>query len=112
MWFYFGAQTPASENLFQTGWFVEGLLSQTLIVHLIRTRKIPFFQSRASWPLLFTTLVVMAVGIYLPFSFLGKALGFVPLPRAYFGALILILLAYSALAQGVKQIFIRRYGYD
>jgi P-type Mg2+ transporter len=112
MWFYFRANHPGAQSLFQTGWFVEGLLSQTLIVHMIRTRKIPFFQSRASWPLLMTTAIVMAIGIWLPFSLIGKNLGFVPLPGKYFVWLLALLLSYCALTQVAKNWFIRRYGYN
>ena len=66
MWYVFAANSPEKQSLFQSGWFVEGLLSQTLIVHMIRTQKIPFFQSVASWQLLLTTAIIMAIGIYTP----------------------------------------------
>jgi Mg2+-importing ATPase len=66
MWFVFGANTPEAQTLFQSGWFIVGLLTQTLIVHLIRTPKIPFFQSHASTPLMVMTGIIMAVGIFLP----------------------------------------------
>ncbi len=79
MYYIFKAATPASQSLFQSGWFVEGLLSQTLIVHLIRTRKIPFVQSTASAPVLLVTFAIMAIGLYLPFSPFASALQFVPL---------------------------------
>ncbi|HEX4932632.1 MAG TPA: HAD-IC family P-type ATPase, partial [Gemmatimonadaceae bacterium] len=103
MWFVFGAQTPAQAALFQTGWFVESLMSQTLIIHVIRTNRLPFVQSRASRPLLLTTLLVMAIGAWLPFSPLAPALGFVALPPAYWGILAAILLAYLSLAWGIKR---------
>ena len=73
----------ADASLFQTGWFVESLLTQTLIIHVIRTNRIPFLQSRASWPLIVTTAVIMVVGAWLPFSPLGPSLGFTPLPPLY-----------------------------
>ena len=111
MWFYFKANSPQSQGLFQSAWFVEGLLSQTLIVHLIRTRRIPFLQSRASTPLLVTTAIVMAVGLYLPFSSFGASLGFVPLPLTYFPWLVGILVLYCVLAQLVKVWFTKKYGY-
>jgi Mg2+-importing ATPase len=79
---------------------------------MIRTRKIPFIQSRASWPLLLTTSLIMAAGIYLPFSWLGRGLGFVPLPLDYFAWLVAFLLGYCVLTQFVKSWFIRRYGYQ
>jgi Mg2+-importing ATPase len=91
---------------------VEGLLSQTLIVHMIRTRKIPFIQSRAAWPLVVTTIIIMAVGIYLPFSPIAGALHMTALPRQYFAWLALTLLSYAILTQIVKTWFARRYGYN
>ena len=74
MWFVFGANSVESQALFQTGWFVEGLLSQTLIVHMIRTRKIPFIQSMASLPLILTTALIMAAGILIPYTYVGASL--------------------------------------
>jgi Mg2+-importing ATPase len=112
LFFVFRANAPARQALFQSGWFVEGLLSQTLIVHMIRTRKIPFLQSSPSLPLALATATVMAAGILLPFTPLGEALGMVPLPRAFFGWLVLILLSYAVLAQAVKSWYVRRYGYN
>ena len=91
MLYGFGAWTNPA--LFQTGWFVESLLTQTLIIHIIRTAKVPFFESRASTALIATSLIIAAVGIAIPFSRLGHFLGFVPLPPAYFIALGLILVA-------------------
>ncbi len=109
MWYVFGCQSPEMQMLFQSGWFIEGLLSQTLIVHMIRTRKIPFIQSRASWPVLLMTGVVMAVGIVLPFTSLGASVGLMPLPWSYFPWLVLTLLAYCTLTQAVKAWYIRRF---
>jgi len=103
------AQQPHFVSMFQTGWFIESLLSQTLIVHMIRTRKIPFIQSSASLPVTLTTLTVMAVGILLPFSPLGAKIGLVPLPLVYFLWLAATLLCYSILTQIVKQWYIRRF---
>jgi len=96
--------------LFQTGWFVESLLTQTLIIHIIRTAKIPFFQSRASTALITTTLIIAAIGIALPYSWLAGFLGFVPLPPTYWIALCLILPSYVVLTHVVKTWFIRRFG--
>ena len=95
---------------FQTGWFVESLLTQTLIIHIIRTNRIPFFQSRASWPLMMTTAVIMVVGVWLPHSPLGPVLGFVPLPLLYWPLLLLTLTGYVLLTQVVKTWLARRYG--
>jgi Mg2+-importing ATPase len=89
--------------LFQTGWFVESLLTQTLIIHVIRTRRIPLLQSRASWPLMVTTAVVMIIGAWLPFSPIGPALGFEPLPPLYWPLLVLTLVGYAFLTQVVKE---------
>lgn len=111
MWFVFGANTIEKQALFQSGWFVEGLLSQTLIVHMIRTRQIPFFQSIASIPLLLSTFVIMAIGIYIPYSYVGHSMGLSSLPGNYFYWLIAILLSYCVLTQVVKGWFIRRYDF-
>jgi len=100
------------EQLFHTGWFVESLLTQTLIVHIIRTQRIPFIQSRASKSMLFTTLLVMAVGCWLPFSPVAHFLGFTPLPAIFFLWMAGFLLAYSILTHTVKMWFARRFGLD
>jgi Mg2+-importing ATPase len=94
--------------LFQTGWFVESLLTQTLIIHVIRTNKIPFIQSRASWQLIITTGAIMLVGMWLPSSPIGQWLGLVPLPMQYWPLLLLTLISYVALTQAVKVWLIRR----
>lgn len=112
MWWVFQANAAEHQTLFQSGWFVVGLLSQTLIVHMIRTRRIPFFQSRAAWPLMIMTLVVMALGIALPFSPLADYLHLQALPLSYFPWLVLILGGYMTLTQGVKGIYSRRYGWQ
>jgi Mg2+-importing ATPase len=97
-------------ELFHTGWFVESLFTQTLIIHVIRTSKIPFVQSRASKPLLFTSLAIVAVGALLPFSPLAKLLGFVPLPWTYWLWLAGMLVIYVLLTQVVKTWFYRKFG--
>jgi P-type Mg2+ transporter len=94
--------------LFQTGWFVESLLTQTLIIHVIRTNKIPFIQSRASDPLLMTTMAIMLVGALLPFSPIGPWLGLVPLPVAFWPFLLMTLLLYVVLTQLVKMRLVHR----
>ncbi|MGW0735851.1 magnesium-translocating P-type ATPase [Streptomyces sp. NPDC002851] len=109
LWYVFGADSEAHAALFQSGWFVEGLLSQTLIVHMIRTRKIPFIQSRAAWPVMVMTVAAVLTGLALPFSPLASSLGFVPLPLGYFPWLVATLLAYCALTQLVKTWYIRRF---
>jgi P-type Mg2+ transporter len=114
MFFLFHANTvePAKQGLFQAGWFVEGLLSQTLIVHMIRTRKIPFIQSRATPVMTLATLIVMAMGIAIPFTPVGAALRFQPLPGAYFLWLGGTLISYAVLTQIVKTWFARKWGYN
>ena len=112
MWWVFHANTVEMQTLFQSGWFIEGLLSQTLIVHMIRTRRIPFVQSRAAWPLFAMTLVVMAVGIALPFSPLASYLQLQALPLSYFPWLVAILAGYMVLTQAVKGFYSRRYGWQ
>ncbi|MGW1776083.1 magnesium-translocating P-type ATPase [Streptomyces sp. NPDC002104] len=110
MWHVFGANSKEHEALFQSGWFIEGLLSQTLIVHMIRTRRIPFIQSRASWPVMVMTVLGVLTGLFLPFSPLAPSLGFVALPASYFPWLIGVLLAYCTLTQLLKTVYIRRFG--
>lgn len=107
MWFVFGANTPEQVQLFNSGWFVEGLLSQTLIVHMIRTSRWPFLQSTASLPVLLLTGIIIAIGMVIPFTPLGAALGMVPLPMRYFGWLWAILGAYCLLTQAIKLWYIR-----
>jgi len=109
LWWIIGANSTANQALFQSGWFVEGLLSQTLIVYMIRTRRIPFFQSWPCVPLLVTTMVTMAVGAVLPFLPIGSAIGLVKLPLVYFFWLGGILLGYCLLVQAVKTWFLHRF---
>ena len=97
-----------SASLFQTGWFVESLLTQTLIIHIIRTNKIPFLQSRSSWPLMVMSVCIMATGIAIPFTPLGSYLGFTALPPLYWPLLALTLLCYVVLTQLVKMWLRRR----
>jgi Mg2+-importing ATPase len=104
----FGCWDPARASLFQTGWFVESLITQTLIVHVIRTNKIPFIQSRASWQLTLTTLAIIAVAVWLPYSPLAPALGFTALPPLYWPLLLATLLCYVVLTQAVKMWLIRK----
>jgi Mg2+-importing ATPase len=107
LWLFAAWSNPP---LFQTGWFVESLLTQTLIIHIIRTARIPFFQSRASNALIMTTILVAGAGAVLPYSPLGPILGFVPLPGSYWVAVFLIILGYCVLAHSVKSWFVRRWG--
>ena len=94
--------------LFSTGWFVESLMTQTLIIHVIRTNLIPFLQSRASWQLTLTTLLIMAFGACLPYSPVASALGFVPLPLTFWPILLATLLCYVGLTQLIKMWLIKK----
>lgn len=109
MWWVFKCQGPEMESLFQSGWFVEGLLSQTLIVHMIRTRKVPFVQSSASWQVMLMTFTIMIVGVCIPFSPFGGAIGLTPLPWTYFPWLVGILLSYCVLTQWLKTRYIKAF---
>ena len=110
MLYLFGCWDPANKVVFQAGWFIESLLTQTLIIHIIRTNRIPFLQSRASWPLIFTTVMVMGLGMWLPWSPIGPSLfpdldGF---PGWYWPLLVVTLFCYVLLTQGVKSWIIRK----
>ncbi|MEO7073267.1 MAG: magnesium-translocating P-type ATPase [Rhodanobacter sp.] len=109
MWHYFGANTVARQALFQSGWFIEGLASQTLIVHMIRTRRAPFVRSMAAAPVIALTAGIILIGALIPGSAIGAHLGMVALPAVYYAWLALTLLGYCALTQVVKMLYIRRY---
>lgn len=123
MWFVFGAGALyATANgsmdplvngqaIMNSGWFIEGLVSQTLVVHMLRTRKIPFLQSTATLPVLLSTSIAIAIGCYLPFSPLAEHFGFITLDAPkYFMWLVITMLAYMGLTQTVKSIYIKRHG--
>ncbi|MEY2116621.1 MULTISPECIES: magnesium-translocating P-type ATPase [Rhodanobacter] len=110
LWHVFGANSVAHQSFFQSGWFVESLLTQTLIVHMIRTRRIPFLQSIASAPVLALTSAIILIGLFIPFIGLGAKIGMVPLPPAFFGWVALTVLTYGVLTQLMKLVYIRRYG--
>jgi len=97
-----------SASLFQSGWFVESLLTQTLIIHVIRTNKIPFLQSRSSRFLMITSLATAAIGVALPFTPLGRYLGMSALPPLYFAYITVTLLCYVTLTQLLKGWLLRR----
>jgi len=96
--------------LFHAGWFVESLWSQTLVIHMIRTPKLPFIQSRASWQLTVLTTLGIAVGTIIPYRVLGKIIGMLPMPAMYFPFLIVTILCYMLLATIMKKLFVRKYG--
>ncbi|RZC12921.1 Magnesium-transporting ATPase, P-type 1 isoform B [Glycine soja] len=109
LWFYYKAYTDVTQKFFHSAWFIEGLLLQTLIIHLIRTEKIPFIQDVASWPVIFSTVVTSAIGIALPFTPIGKVMGFSLIPLSYFGFLVLLFLGYFTVGQVVKRLYILVY---
>lgn len=109
MWYVFEANTVEMAPLFQSGWFMVGIVSQTLIVHMIRTRKIPFIESRASTPLMVMTIVIIAIGMIIPFTSFGAYIGLVPLPASYFLWFIGIMLSYSILTQIAKNLYIKKF---
>ncbi|HXP86625.1 MAG TPA: magnesium-translocating P-type ATPase [Bryobacteraceae bacterium] len=108
MLWVFNCWDPSRAPVFQTGWFVESLMTQTLIIHVIRTNRIPFIQSRASWPLTVTTLSIMAFGVWLPYSPLATSLGLALLPRLYWPILMITLLGYVSLTQIIKVWLLRK----
>jgi Mg2+-importing ATPase len=110
LWYLFGANSPEHQSFFQSGWFIESLLTQTLIVHMIRTRKIPFVQSIASAPVLALTTAIIIIGMLVPYSGLGAKIGMMPMPGVYFGWLAATVLTYCVLTQLMKLVYIRRYG--
>jgi len=112
MWFVFGASSVAQQTLFQSGWFVMGVLTQTLIVHMIRTPLIPFAQSRAATPLLVMTSLIMAVGVFLPMGPLAHWFKLQALPPVFFAYVAAMLAGYVALTQAMKAYYIRRFGWQ
>ena len=112
MWWVFGADRLALQSLFQSGWFVVGLLTQTLVVHMIRTPKLPFIESRAAAPLLVTSLLIVALGIYLPMGPLADYFKLQALPPAYFAWLLALLTGYALLTTLMKRYYIGRFGWQ
>jgi Mg2+-importing ATPase len=108
MLYVFHCWDPSRASLFQTGWFMESLMTQTLIIHIIRTNKIPFLQSMPSVPLILTSIMIIMVGMWLPHSGLASSLGFTELPGLYWPILLVILLGYITLTQSVKTILLRK----
>ena len=112
LWWGFAADSVARQGLFQTGWFLVGLSTQTLIVHLIRTPALPFAQSRPAPSLLAMSLAIAVTGLWLPWSPLAPALRLQPMPSSYFGALAAILAAYLVGVTLMKRFYIRRFGWQ
>lgn len=107
MWFVLGANTVAEQSLFQTGWFLVGLTTQTLVVHMVRTRKVPFIQSRASLPVILTSLLAIVTGFVLVLSPLRSVFDFVMLPANYWGWFILIIIGYLIVIEIAKRLYIK-----
>ncbi|KAG6529847.1 magnesium-transporting ATPase, P-type 1-like [Zingiber officinale] len=107
--YYYDASEYSDAEFVHSAWFVEGLLMQTLIIHMIRTEKIPFIQDTASWPVVLSTLTISAIGITIPYSPIGKVMGLSKLPLSYFGFLVVLFLGYFSLGQVVKRIYIHVY---
>ncbi len=108
MLFVFHAQA----ELFHTGWFIESLCTQTLVIHVIRTGKVPFFESMPSKFLILTSLLIITIGIAIPLSPLAKHFGFVAPPPSYFIILVFLIFTYLFLVQLVKTWFVKKFGYD
>ncbi len=109
LWFIFGANTPDHQAFFQSGWFIESLFTQTLVVHMIRTHRIPFLQSVAAAPVLALTSAIIVIGVALPYTVIGAKLHMVKLPFTYFSYLGATVLAYCLLTQVVKHLYMRHY---
>ena len=112
MWYVFKADSPAAQTIFQSGWFIEGLMTQTLVVHMIRTKKIPFIQSQPGAILLTSTIIIMVIGIYLPMGSFANYFKFIALPYSYFPVLIVILLSYIVLTQLIKNYYTKQFGWQ
>lgn len=116
LWFVFGAGAAyhqlggdGGQSIMNTGWFIEGLISQTLVVHMLRTGKIPFIQSMAAFPIIASTIGVVILACFLPYSPIADALHFTQLPKSYFLWIILTMLVYMGFTQLIKFIYMRRY---
>lgn len=109
MWYVFKANSDATQGLFQSGWFIVGLISQILIVHIIRTKKVPFIESRASTPVVVLSLVIVILGISVPFIGFGEAIGLEALPMNYFFWITFILLMYCVVVQMAKKMYIKKF---
>lgn len=109
LWFYYKEHITRDDKFFHSAWYVEGLLMQTLIIHLIRTEKVPFIQEYASWPVICSTVVISAIGISLPLTTVGRVMGLVSLPLSYYGFLVVLFIGYFTVGQVVKRLYILVY---
>ncbi|MFI5145132.1 MAG: magnesium-translocating P-type ATPase [Ignavibacteria bacterium] len=112
LFYIMGANTEAKQSLFHTGWFLESIITQTLIIYIIRTHKIPFIQSRPSKYLVLTSVIIVIIALILPYTSLAPALGLVQPPAIFYLYLVLIVLVYMGLVQLVKMWFVKKYGFE
>ncbi len=112
MWHVLGANSATHQTLFQSGWFIEGLMTQTLVVHMIRTQKVPFLQSRPGSGLMVMTLLIMGIGIFIPMGPLAHYFKMEALPLVYFPILLVIMISYIVLTQFMKRFYTRRFGWQ
>ena len=106
----YGVNKTLFMAVFNAGWFVESLCSQTMVIHIIRTAKIPFINSRASGAVILSTIIAITVGIAIQYTSIGRALQMVSMPIMYFGWLIVILLCYIIVASAIKEVYKKYYG--
>lgn len=111
LWYVLKFNTIQQEALFQTGWFVFGIISQTLIIHMIRTRKIPFIQSRCSKQLVISTITITIITLIIGFTSIARIFDLAVLPYSYLGWLIILMGIYIVIIQIVKKIYIKKYKY-
>jgi Mg2+-importing ATPase len=104
------SNAPYLERLFHSGWFIESLLTQSFIVYIIRTKKIPFLESKPGLPMVFSTLVAVMIGIFLPYSNFADKIGFVPLPAIYWLWIAGFLLSYALITHKINVWFYSRFG--
>ena len=109
MWFIFGWNSMNHQAIFHTGWFIEGLTTQILVVYMLRTRKIPFMQSNPAKPIINCTILAILIGFIIPFTPIGSALGFVKIPIIYFGFIAVVITLYCLSTQFVKNLYIKRF---
>ena len=109
LWFVFKYNTPEKAGFFQCGWFIFGVISQTLVIHTIRTHKLPFIGGRAGRQLTLSTLAVVIVTLFIGLSRFAYILDMNPIPYSYLGWLVLLMVVYMLLAQIMKNIYIRRF---
>ena len=109
LWFLFQFNNIEKESLFQNGWFIFGIISQTLIIHMIRTEKIPFIQSKASKQLTISTLVVTIIALIIGFTNIATIFDLAPLPITFLIWLIILMISYGIIIQLYKNIYVKKY---